>query len=228
MLISMCIPCHNRAYDLKQTLPSIITSANLSPPVEIAILDYNSPDDLRDFFFKTYGEAALAEGNFLSYKRYGGKQKHYHTSHANNLSVLMSQGEYIVVGCTDMILDGAYFGTIRGLIEEENYVWMQSTGKNFVVCKRTEFIESGGFDERFEFYGPNDKDFAERLQRRGGRFTYYDGALLTVIRTPKSEKYKNYRITSRKEIGNLMKPIYLENQENEVWVVNEEGWGKWE
>ena len=189
--------------------------------------NYNSPDDLRDYFFETYGNVAMKEGNFLTYRRYGARE-YYHTSHANNLSVLASSGEYVVIGCTDMFLAEEYFTEIRKLLEGGGYVWMQSTGKNFVVCKRDEFVESGGFDERFEFYGPNDKDFAERLQRRGGRFIYYPGKLLTVIQTPKSEKYKNYRITSRKEIGKLMKPIYLENQENEVWVVNEEGWGSWE
>ena len=228
MLISICIPCHNRTHDLKKTLPSIIASANLSPPIEIVILDYNSPDDLRNFFFKTIETVKLADGNFFTYRRYGAR-KYYHTSHANNLSVLASHGEYIVIGCTDMILAKGYFTEIRKLLEEGGYVWMQSYHKiNFVVCQKTEFVSAGGFDERFEFYSPNDKDLTERLHRRGGRFTYYSNELLTVIPTSWNEKVENYRITSRREMGRLMKPIYLENQKNEVWVVNEEGWGSWE
>lgn len=229
MLISMCIPCHNRTHDLKKTMPSIIESANLSPPVEIVVLDYNSPDDLRDWFFRMSETTELTDGNFFTYRRYGARD-YYHTSHANNLSVLASRGEYVVIGCTDMLLAEEYFAEIRKLLEEGGYVWLQSYAKiNFIVCQKTEFVDAGGFDERFEFYGPNDKDFAERLERRGGRFTYYSHELITIIPTPWSEKTKNYRITSRREIGKLMKPIYLENQKNEVWTVNEEkGWGSWE
>ena len=42
----------NRCYDLKKSLPYLIESARLSPPVEIFVLNYGSKDDL-DEYIKT-------------------------------------------------------------------------------------------------------------------------------------------------------------------------------
>ena len=47
MLISLCLPCHNRTHDLKRVMPYLLGAANFSPPVEIVVIDYNSQDDLR-------------------------------------------------------------------------------------------------------------------------------------------------------------------------------------
>jgi hypothetical protein len=92
--------------------------------------------------------------------------------------------------------------------------------RGVIVCARDEFIAAGGYDERFEFYGPEDTDLDERLVRRGGKFGLLPN-LLREIPTPKAEKTANYRITSRWETKKLMVPIYEENKRNKVLVVNE-------
>ena len=209
-------------------MPSTIEAANNSPPVEIAILNYNSPDDLDDYFYDLANTTVLADGNILSYRKYTGRD-YYHTSHANNLSVLMSMGEYVIIGCTDMYLHKNYFIKIREILATDDFVWLQANRElNFVVCRRDEFMEAGGFDERFEFYSPNDKDFESRLRRRGGKCGYYSPRLLGQIHTPKEEKYKNYRVTSRLAIKKIVNPIFLENEEKGILVANEgEEWGSW-
>jgi len=92
-----------------------------------------------------------------------------------------------------------------------------------------EFVEAGGFDERFEFYGKEDKDLILRLKRRGHKFGQMPSNLLTSILTPRKEKYKNYRLSlNRLEVYKRSKAIYEENIRNEVLVVNKGGWGSWE
>lgn len=231
-LISICIPCHNRTHDLKKIMPSLIQAANASPPVEISILDYNSPDDLEDYIEwvkVTLPPQWLEMGNRLAYLKYVGRD-YYHMAHARNLSVLASAGEYVVVSSTDIFFNENYFKVVREMLAED-YVWL-SHNLRFVgvfVCKREEFISAGGFDERFEFYGKEDKDIALRLERRGGKRARLPARMLSLIPTSKEEKFKNYRLKlSRGEIKRRGKSIYEENIRNKILVANEgKEWGKW-
>jgi len=223
MMISVCIPCMNRAYDLKQTLPSNIEAANASSPVEIVILDYNSQDGLEEYINNTRETISLADGNLLTYAKYTGRS-YYHMAHARNLSVLASSGEYINISNADVFFAEDYFKIIRELLLSRKPVWIKPPQRHLgiLICQRQEFIDAGGFDERFEFYGPEDKDLILRLQRRGGKFVSCPSKIISQIRTPNSEKVKNYRLAlSKQEMSKLMKPIYEENVRNRVMVANE-------
>jgi hypothetical protein len=227
MLISYCVPCHNRTYDLKKTLPLAIQAANESPPVEIVVLNYNSQDDLDDYMLDDLHDG---DCHLLSYKKYTARD-YYHMAHARNLSVLASKGEFIVVSSADVLISDNYFVAMRDALEEDDYVWIRHSNRfvGIIGVKRTEFIEAGGFDERFEFYGKEDKDLKLRLERRGGIVKILPDTFLSLIPTLKEDKFKNYRLKlSRKQMGNRAKKIYEENIKNEVLVVNKDGWGAWD
>ena len=228
MLISYCIPCMNRTYDLKKTLPLTIQAANQSPPVEIVVLDYNSQDDLRDYFFDTFDTTELAEGNFLEYKRYGARDT-YHMAHAQNLAMLAGSGEYLVNTAADVVLSLDFFSTIRSLIRRHSdIVWMMSKRHGMPVIRKDEFIAAGGHDERLEFYGKTDRDLHSRLWRRNKGFIMYPSEILTVIPTSRAEKFKNYSMKSAHGMKVLNKQVYEENMRNKVLTVNPDGWGKYD
>ena len=230
MIISYCVPCHNRAYDLKIVMPSLIEAANASPPVEIAILDYNSPDDLAEYMAHTIKTAKLKGGNIISYKKYA-KGKYYSQGHARNLNVLASIGEFVLISGADHILDESYFEVIRELLKGGDRVWLYPSGKGGGIfgCDRKEFIEAGGFDERLKYYGKEDKDLVLRLRRRGEKNARVPIRLTTVIRTPKSKKYKDLQPDlSKKEMDEYSRAVYDENIANKVLVANKAGWGSWE
>jgi hypothetical protein len=210
-------------------MPYLISAANVSPPVEIMVLDYNSQDDLAEYMKHTMSEAKLTGGSTLSYRKYTGRD-YYHMAHARNLSVLASKGEFVIVFCADIILSDNYFKIVRDTLSEDDYVWLRHNDRfvGVIGCKREEFIESGGFDERFEFYGKEDKDIILRLTRRGGKFKQLPNGLLTLIPTPRTEKFKHYRLNlPRSEISRRSKRIYEDNINNEATVVNVDGWGNW-
>ena len=238
MIISYCIPVHNRTYDLRETLPGIIRAASNSPPVEVVILDYNSQDDLADYMRLQMGLpsgafndlGAWGNGWSLVYKKYKGRDN-YHMAHARNLSILASSGDWVVSSGSDIILDENYFKVLRTTIEKEQLKWIRH-GRRYVGViwvKRDEFMDAGGYDERFEYYGKEDKDLLARLERRGGAFAVMPDSLLGLIPTPKEEKFKHYRGNmTRQQMGKYAKRIYQENIDNNVLVVNEGGWGKWD
>jgi len=223
MIISVCIPCMNRTYDLKETMPYIIKAANYSPPVEIVVLDYNSQDDLAEYI------KSVRKVTELSYFKYIGRD-YYHMAHARNLTILSSKGEWIVNFSTDLIPCEQYFETIRKIIQQDNYLWLRHNNQfiGVIAIKRDEFIDAGGYDERFEFYGKEDKDLIARLERRGSKFTFITSNL-KIISTPNTEKTKNYRLKlSRWRMGKISKSIYEDNISNNVLVANlGKEWGQW-
>lgn len=220
MLISLCIPVHNRTYDLKQTMPYLIQAAEVSPPVEVVIIDYNSPDDLGKYI-KTI------KSDSLVYRKYT-KRDHYHMAHARNLSVMAASGEYIVIMSADIYPAKEFIPTVRAMLQE-GYIWMHAkkyTG--VIVCWRQEFIDAGGYDERFEFYGPEDTDLDARLRRRGGMFGMLPPDLINVIATPDTEKVKNYRLPlTKRQMSRRMKAILDENYQAGIQVANSgRNWGQ--
>lgn len=227
MIISFCIPCHKRLYDLRKALPSVIKAANNSPPVEIVIVNYNSGDGLEKYLFDELDEP-ITIGNSIRHVKYSDRD-YYHNAHARNLCTLWSSGEYFVAAGTDRMLRKEFFNAIRDEIKK-GAIWVQPSNKRrfigVIACQRQEFFDAGGYDERFEFYGSEDKDLWDRLERRGKKFGIYDSSLQSGIKTPKSEKKKNYRKPVTISISRRQQKIYFKNISDGVLVANKDGWGK--
>jgi len=204
-------------------------TANFSPPVEIVILDYNSPDDCREYVKRAMQVFDLDERNSITYRKYTGRD-HYHMAHARNLSVRAATGEYIVITAADIYFALDVIEIVRDELAEHQYIWLYDQRyKGVIVCQRREFVAAGGYDERFEFYGPEDRDLHDRLLRRCGKNNILPRGLVHVIETPNEDKVKNYREPlSKREMSQKMHPIYLANVASRVLVANPEGWGKWE
>jgi len=229
VLISLCIPCHNRTYDLKQTLPLTIEAARHSLYTETVVLDYASPDDLAEYI---HAVRTSLFGRFndppLVYRKYTGRD-YYHMAHARNLSVLASTGQYITILSADIQPTADFLRWVRSAIERDGYVWMyEERYKGVVVVRRDEFVAAGGYDERFEFYGPEDRELHERLVRRGGKHRMIPAGMLNVLPTPNEAKVANYRLAlSKREMHTRMYPILEESRDKRTLVANPGGWGAW-
>ena len=229
-LISIQVPCHGRTYDLKKAFQSWVDSANASPPVEIVVLDYNSPDDLEEYmeYAKTI---PLASGNSIVHAKYRGVNKTYHMAHARNLSVMASSGEYMFQISADSILSKDCIQVVRRIFTNSPDLGWITVKRNegIMIMRKQDFIDAGGYDERFEFYSPEDKDLSARLMRRGLSKRSIDLRYVDIIFTPNEMKGLFYKGSpSKREMGQMMGPIYQENIANNVLVANEgKEWGQW-
>ncbi len=181
-------------------------------------MDYGSTDDLFEY---------IKSLDYATYYRYN--SNYFHKAHAFNLAILASKGEYFVLLGADAYPHRDYIKTIRQLIAQ-GCIWMRANELcGIIACQRQEFINAGGYDERFEFYGPEDRDLDLRLQRRGSKFGLVPNGLMSVIPTSNEDKVKNFRLKlSRREMSKLMRPIYEENSANYVLVANQgQAWGQW-
>jgi hypothetical protein len=204
----------NRTYDLKKSLPYVIESARLSPPVEIFVLNYGSKDDLDDYI-KTQPK------DLITYMKVD--REFYSSPEARNIAQLNSKGEYGIQWACDSYCKPEFIKVIRDLIEKEHPVWMaeQWLGRA-VTCRKDEFIASGGYDERFTYYAPEDRDICMRLHRRGGKFVQFPKELIWDTKTSWREKLTNInKKGSHREQLRKMRAIYEENCKKGVLVANE-------
>ena len=235
MLISLCTPVMNRAWDLKKCLPSRIKAVNNSPPAEIMILDYNSQDDLAEYVrsvidakpFKRKG--LFKRKGFITYRKYTGRD-YYHLAHAWNLALKSSKGDYIGNLSADVKLHEDFVKFIRTAIEEHGYDWMSIGRQNgIVLCKRQLFMDVGGYDEQFEYYGSEDKDLIRRLKRYKLNRGIIPGQLRNFTYTHHKQKIKNYRGNmTKREMMVMNAAIRQENEKNNVMIANQgKEWGEW-
>jgi len=227
MLISLCTPCHGRAADLAATMDARIETANASPPVEIVILDYASPDDVYSVWEANLNKP-LEGGNTLVYRRYDGRS-YYHMAHAWNLAVKASSGAYVAIMGADANPRRRYVSEARKLIAA-GCEWMRGEYyKGIVIVKRDLFYAVRGYDERMEWYGREDKDLEMRLERTGAKFGLMPRRLAGTLRTPDSEKLRHYRLPlSKREMAARNKAIWMDNERRGVIAVNPDGWGRWD
>lgn len=216
--ISVIIHNMNRTYDLKKSMPYLLESAKLSPPVEIFLLNYSSQDDF-DEYVKTLPKV---EGVEFTYMKVEGKT-HYNSPEARNIAQKASKGLYGIQWACDSYCKPEFIKTIRELINKENPVWMaEGWLGRAIVCRKDEFIASGGYDERFNYYAPEDRDFSMRLHRRGGKFVKYPAKLIWDTPTGWKTKLKYVsKSGSHREQLNKMHAIYEDNCKKGVLVANE-------
>lgn len=215
MKLSVCIPARDRTPNLREVMPSVLAAARYSPPVEVCILDYGSTDGLAAYI-------AELDAPEVAYRRYDAPW--YHNAHARNLAHTMATGDWQVASGTDIGFAPPFFAEVRAVIASGVDV-VGVGGHDYpgvVAVRRDDFYAAGGYDERLEFYGKEDKDLLLRLERRGLTFGYVPSGLLWIIPTPNGEKTKNYRLNLGKHgMEKHSKAIYEENIERGVLVANE-------
>jgi glycosyl transferase family 2 len=219
-LISYTLPCHKRDADLVACLPSVMTAANTAPPVEILVVDYGHPGTLVQAVrpFLRQCEAGVT----LRIVRV--EAEYFHMAHARNVGIRQAAGDIIVAFLADQIVGVTFFAEVRTALFPGSFLKWEET----YICRREDILAAGGFDERFEFYGPEGKELADRLMRRG--LTQVDimrRDLVTQIRTSNTEKLRNYRESlSKLQMHQRGMDVWRDNMARNVLVANEgKAWG---
>lgn len=218
MLISLCTPTMNRLPDLRATMPSRIRAALNGAPAEISIVNYGTDTETDEYI------ESLHEGNMFIFSKHNAP--YYHQAHAYNLAIKQSRGAFFWLMGADVYLSADAILEARKLIAQGYNFLYVSRYRGAIVCERELFEKVGGYDERFEFYGPEDRELELRLLRNGAKRGVLPSHLMNIIRTPPSAKVANYRIRrNHYEHSAVMSEIYRENAENYITRANPQGWG---
>jgi len=158
---------------------------------------------------------------------------YYHMGHARNVALRVATGDYVTIGQTDVHWRPHAFVSIGLRLESEPEIdCLRSMTDGYIgviTCRREQLLAVGGYDERFEFYGSEDKDLLSRINRLKLHIATYDlDDLLVLKRTPKHQKVLNYRLPlTLAEMSQRSKSVMRDNDAAGRIVVNEGiEWGK--
>ena len=209
MLVSYTVPCHKRVGDLKQSLASVFMAAMRHGRVELIVTDYGNQPPLYDVGF---ANEAIRERAIRV------EADHFHMAHARNVGIRAATGEIIVAFLADQIVAPDFFKILREQLKPGTFLkWFET-----FVFWRDDILAAGGFDERFEFYGPEGKELTDRLQRRGLKAVQMSDRIVSQIPTPDHEKVKHYRQKmSKHAMHALGMKIWEENKAAGLTVANQ-------
>jgi len=211
-LISYTVPCHKRLDDLCAAAPSIWTAVCVDDPeaarrVEVVYVDYGNrpPLDVKEW------PCVRVEADY------------FHMAHARNVGIKAAQGDIIVAFLADQIITPDFFKILRDTLQPGTFLKWHET----FVFWREDILAAGGFDERFEFYGPEGKELTDRLQRRGLKVRPIPSRIVSQIPTPDAKKVQHYRQKlSKHAMHAIGMKIWEENQAANLLVANEgKDWG---
>jgi len=175
--VVFCTTCKGRLQHLEQTLPQNIADNESYPNAKFVVVNYNSPDGTQDYLHQKRFNKLVNQGRMSVYRFT--EPTSFRMAHAKNLAHRLG----IIEGASILVnLDADNFtgpGFAEHIAQEfENtrnkFLWSRmkkgelTRGISGRIVVTTEaFLKAGGYDECFETWSPDDKDFNIRLRRLG-------------------------------------------------------------
>jgi hypothetical protein len=178
-MIALCTTCKGREQHLKQTLPKNLADNADYPDCKFIVLDYGSPGDVLEYL-RTQHAGAIAAGRLVVYSFPYAAGEPFHMAHAKNMAHRcgMREGADILVNLdADNYTGPGFAAWIASQFQQPNiFTWaglirgqgrrLRGTSGRIAVTARA-FLLAGGYDEKYDTWGPDDKDFNARLQTLG-------------------------------------------------------------
>jgi len=185
MKIICCTTCKGRLEHLRETLPRNMAD---NPRAHFLVLDYNSKDGCADWVSQWIAESNLRFANHGHSDGFAHRTIVYRftepgpfrMAHAKNLAhrCAIAEGADIVVNLDADNFTGPGFANFLAdnfTADSFFYVNMVKEGPDRmprgvngrIAVTRTQFLLSGGYDEQYDTWSPDDKDFNARLRRLG-------------------------------------------------------------
>jgi len=186
-VIGFCTTCGNRRAHLEATLGWNLFHNQHYPRLKHVVLDYGSTDGLGRWIERNYPRE-LKSGRLVYWRH---EAPHFRMAHAKNMvhRLAIEEGCEILVSLDADNLTGPGFAAYVAqrfeqaeddreaifLRARENHcgpgpgAWSRMPGGcgGRIVVTASAFLCAGGYDEQFEHWSPDDKDFAHRLEVLG-------------------------------------------------------------
>jgi len=171
--LSFCITCKNRFHQIKETLPKNLNDNSLfKDKIEFVLVDFDSKDGLHDWIMDNF-QTQLNEG-YLKYY-FTSELPFWHASVAKNTSHICASNDIVVnLDCDNYTGKNGGKFVIRNFLKSDSHIVLhQYAGLSFdgtfgrISLNRKDFLNLGGYDERFEPMGHQDSDLIKRAKLSG-------------------------------------------------------------
>jgi hypothetical protein len=236
MKISFCTTCKDRIGHLRETLAENIRH---NPPgrnydVEFVLLDYNSPDGLKDWILGDRTLKPHREDGTLRYVSFPGAGK-FNPAPAKNMACRAATGDILCNLDGDNFLGPGFAAmlahtfreTPSALVVPALALFLNKTQEECgfygrIALRKEDFFRLGGYDEtRWKGWGPEDDDFINRATAMGlaprpfhdpafTRTIVHANAVRVVRGSPEEVKTQEQKITGKFNVHktrHLLEPI---------------------
>lgn len=196
MQVIFCTTCKGRAHHIEQTLPQNLKD---NRKAKFVLLDYFSQDGL-DAYILNHHQGDMDSGKLIYYK-FTTPCK-FNMTHAKNMAhrLALNEGADIVVNLDADNFTGVDFDQwLIKSINDDFYAYGQMkkgvldrgiSGR--IATTKHQFYVSGGYDEVFKTWSPDDKDYKERLERLDFKGLVIPDEYLKAIRHSDRLRFKDY------------------------------------
>lgn len=169
--ISFCTTVKDRFEHLTTTFIRNLEDNAQYPNCEFVLLNYNCPDSRTEKWVSRRLTPYLAAGRVAYY--FFGDAETYHMAHSRNLAFRLATGSVVCNVDADNFL-GKGFANYVAVAMSRRDVFLRGPGGEGGVAgrigvRRADWEAVSGYDERFECWGGDDTDFAQRLEMLGKR-----------------------------------------------------------
>lgn len=205
--LSFFTVCKGRLHHLKQTLKQNLEDNKDYPRIEFVLLDYNSPDGLKDWVLENFSQEM--ESGYLRFFQYP-EAEFFRFSHSRNLAFRLSKGRIVCnvdadnytgkgfafylaeeLTTTDILTGCKIADGVLDPSQDEGAVGRMAAYRELIHL-------AGGYDEAMESWGYEDMDLCERLRDLGYSVGPIDPNYLSCIKHNDQERAK---YVEDKEIG---------------------------
>ncbi len=177
MNVVFAVTCKGRVQHLERTLPANLRD---NPGAKFVVLDYNDTSGLSDYLRNNHA-ADIGEGRLAVYQYRDPVP--FRMAHAKNMAHrcgMLEGGDVLVNLDADNFTGAAFAEYLKRKFQIDGpdmFMWsrMVKEGEGRlpkgisgrIAVTKEAFVLSGGYDEKYSTYSPDDKDFNARLGRMG-------------------------------------------------------------
>ena len=187
--LSFVIPCKGRLQYLKRSLPTFIAQ----PDSEVIVVDYDCPDGTQSWVTANFKQARVISVTHAPY---------FNLSRARNAGAIEARADWLVFCDADNLLAPSYSAELFNRVTPGSYLLtlrntLQGTQRHNVplACETATFWSVGGFDDAFDGWGVEDREFVDRLTRSGLREVLCPASLVDTLRHGNAERSSFYEHT---------------------------------
>jgi len=199
-MIVFCTTCKNRTQHLQQTLPKNLADNADYKNCKFLVLGYGAgQNDLRGYIDNIHVNA-IESGRLVYYDFLATGP--FHMAHAKNMAHrlgILEGGDILVNLDADNFTGPNFAAHVDKKFDSGIFMWAKMqpgvldrgiSGR--IVVSADAFIKAGGYDEKYDAWGHDDKDFNARLRRLGYKGIEIDPAYLSAVKHNDKMRFREY------------------------------------
>ncbi len=185
--LSVVVPCKGRLQYLRRSLPTFVAQ----PDSEVIVVDYDCPDKTQSWVTANFPEARVITVTDA--------RPYFNLSRARNAGAREARADWIVFCDADNLLAPSFSVELFNSVSPGTYLrtlrdtrWGTRRHNVPLACETATFWSVGGYDDAFDGWGVEDREFIDRLSRSGIREVLGPANLVETLRHGNAERTSLY------------------------------------